>query len=319
MRLRRTPLALAAMGLSAGLILTACGSNDSGSATEGSSGGGKALDGVSITVGSKDFTENILLGEMLAQAMENEGASVKDQTNLGGTSVNRKALLSGEVNVYPEYNGTGWTVHLGQQDPSHDPAELYKVTSEKDLTDNKVKWVGRSPFNDTYGFAAFGDLAKKQGGFDFQSMADYLKANPSAKLCLETEFPDRPDGLVLFEKATGYKVPQSQINILDTGLIYTETAKGACQFGEVFTTDGRIKALNLDLVKDPGVMILYNVSYTFLNDVYQKHAKTYDDLATTILKPLDEAKMAELNAKVDVEGIQAKKVAEDYLNEIGVL
>ena len=319
MRLRRTSLALAAMGLTAGLTLTACGSDDSGSTSGGSSGGGKALDGVSITVGSKDFTENILLGEMLAQAMESEGADVNNKTNLGGTSVNRQALLSGDINVYPEYNGTGWTVHLGQEDPSQDPEELYKVTSEKDLADNKIKWVGSSPFNDTYGFAANGDLAKEQGGFDFQKMADYLKANPSAKLCLETEFPDRPDGLVLFEQATGYQVPQSQINILDTGLIYTETAKGACQFGEVFTTDGRITALNLELVKDPGVMILYNVSFTFQDDVYEKNAETYDALAKKILDPLDNAKMAELDAKVDVDGDPADKVAEDYLKEIGVL
>ncbi len=319
MRLRRTSLALAAVGLTAGLTLTACGSDDSGSASGDGSGGGKALDGVSITVGSKDFTENILLGEMLAQAMANDGADVSNKVNLGGTSVNRQALLSGDINVYPEYNGTGWTVHLGQEAPSQDPEELFKVTSEKDLADNKIKWVGRSPFNDTYGFAAYGDLAKEQGGFDFQKMADYLKANPSAKLCLETEFPDRPDGLVLFEKATGYEVPQSQINILDTGLIYTETAKGACQFGEVFTTDGRITALNLELVKDPGVMILYNVSYTFQDDVYQKNAETYDALTTKILEPLTEEKMAELNAKVDVDGEEASTVAEDYLKEIGVL
>ena len=57
-------------------------------------------------------------------------------------------------------------------------------------------------------------------------MADYLKANPKATVCMETEFPDRPDGLILFEKATGYTVPQSQIKILDTGLIYTQTSQG---------------------------------------------------------------------------------------------
>ena len=318
MRLRKTPIALAATALTASLALSACGSDSGDSGSGGDSGGGGRLDGVSITVGSKDFTENILLGEMLAQAMEHEGANVTDQTNLGGTSVNRQALLSGEINVYPDYNGTGWTVHLGQQDPSQDPEELFTKTAEMDLKENNIKWVGRSPFNDTYGFAANGDLAKQEGGFDFQSMADYLKANPDAKLCLESEFPDRPDGLILFEKATGYTVPQSQINILDTGLIYTETSKGACQFGEVFTTDGRITALNLDLVKDPGVMILYNVSYTFQNDVYEKNAAVYDDLANKILEPLDEAKMQELNAKVDVDGEDAKKVAGDYLSSIGL-
>ncbi len=307
---------LLALGLSAalGLAATGCGSDS------GSSGGGEGdLEGVSLTVGSKDFTENILLGEMMAQALEAKGADVTNQINLGGTSVNRDALLSGNIDVYPEYNGTGWTVHLGQEDPSQDPEELFNVTSEKDLTDNDIKWVGRSPFNDTYGFAANGDLAEQEGGFDFQGMADYLKANPDTTVCMETEFPDRPDGLVLFEKATGYEVPRSQIKILDTGLIYTQTDKGACDFGEVFTTDGRIQALNLELVEDPGVMILYNVSYTFRNEVYQENADVYDALADDILADLDEETMAELNAQVDVEGMQADKVAEDYLKEAGVL
>ena len=136
---------------------------------------------------------------------------------------------------------------------------------------------------------------------------------------METEFPDRPDGLVLFEDATGYEVPRSQTKILDTGLIYTETDKGACDFGEVFTTDGRIQALNLELVDDPGVMILYNVSFTMRNEVYDANADAYDEMANTILEPLDETKMAELNAMVDVDGQPAERVAEDYLKEIGLL
>ena len=317
MRRRRTSLALAAMGLTAGLTLSACGSDDGGSGS-GSGGDDKELDGGSITVGSKDFTENILLGKILVKALEAKGADVTDQTNLGGSAVNRDALEAGEINVSPEYNGTGWTVYLGHEDPSQDPKELYEKVAKEDLEKNDLAWVGSSEFNDTYGFAAFGDLAKEEGGFDFQKMADYLKANPDATLCLETEFPDRPDGLVLFEKATDYEVPQSQIKILDTGLIYTETAKGACQFGEVFTTDGRITALNLELVDDPGVMILYNASYVFQNEVYSKNAETYDAVVDKILEPLDNDKMAELNAQVDVEGDSADKVAEDYLEEIGL-
>ncbi|MBR7744667.1 hypothetical protein KC207_15325 [Phycicoccus sp. BSK3Z-2] len=317
MRMRKTPMALA-LGLTATLALSACGSDDGGSG--GGDGGGdeSRLDGVSITVGSKDFTENILLGEIFAQALENEGADVTNQTNLGGTNVNREALLSGDIGVYPEYNGTGWTVHLGQEDPSQDPEELYTVTAERDLEENDIAWIGRSPFNDTYGFAANGDLAQEEGGFDLQGMADYLEANPDTTVCLETEFPDRPDGLVLFEEATGYEVPQSQINILDTGLIYTETANGACQFGEVFTTDGRITALNLELVEDPGVFILYNVSYTMQNEIYEANSEVYDEIVTAILEPLDNDKMAELNAQVDVDGDPADSVAEDYLEEIGL-
>ena len=80
-----------------------------------------ALAGVAITVGSKDFTENILMGELVVQALERVGADVTNQTNLGGTEVVREALLAGEIDVYPEYNGTGWTVHLANEDPSPTP------------------------------------------------------------------------------------------------------------------------------------------------------------------------------------------------------
>ena len=282
-------------------------------------GASAELDGVSLTVGSKDFTENILLGEMFAQALEARGASVDNKVNLGGTSVNRDALLSDNIDVYPEYNGTGWTVHLGNENPSQDPQELYDVTAEADLEQNDIKWIGLSPFNDTYGFAANGDLAEQEGGFDFQSMADYLEANPDATVCMETEFPDRPDGLVLWEEATGYELPGSQSQILDTGLIYSETSDGNCDFGEVFTTDGRITALNLELVEDPGVMIIYNSSFTMSNEIYEENAETYDEIAEAIFADLDNEKMAELNAKVDVEGTPAERVAEQYLEDAGVL
>ena len=136
---------------------------------------------------------------------------------------------------------------------------------------------------------------------------------------METEFPDRPDGLILFQKATGYKIPASQTQILDTGLIYTQTGKGTCDFGEIFTTDGRIKALKLSLVKDPGVFIVYNVSFTMPASVYNKHAKVYDKISDEILKGLDNDKMAELNALVDVQGMPADQVAEQYLKDQKIL
>ncbi len=315
------PLALIA---TAGLVLAACGSDDDTADTAESTGDAAvdtaALEGVSVTVGSKDFTENILLGEMLAQALAAQGADIDNQVNLGGTVVNRDALISGDIDVYPDYNGTGWTVHLGNQDPSSDPEELYTLTAEQDLADNGIQWAGSSSFNNTYGFAANGDLVAENGGpFDVQGMFDYVAANPDAIVCMESEFPDRPDGLILFEDATGVTIPQNQTQILDTGLIYTETANGACDFGEVFTTDGRIAALNIELVEDPGVSILYNVSYTWDDAVFQENAETYTEIADAILAGLTQEKMAELNAMVDVDGEPAEDVAAEYLQEIGLL
>lgn len=308
-------LLAASAAFAVSLGMTGCGSSSGGSGSAS-----QDLKGVTLTVASKDFTENILLGKMFIKALEANGAKINDKTNLGGSSVNRSALTSNRIDVTPEYNGTGWTVYLKHADPSKDPKKLFDMVAAEDLKKNGVKWFGSSPFNDTYGFAASPDLAKKNGGaFDLQAMADYLKANPSAKVCMETEFPDRPDGLILFEKATGYKIPGSQTQILDTGLIYTQTGKGSCDFGEVFTTDGRIQALKLSLVKDPGVFILYNVSFTMLDKEYQKHATVYDKIASDILKPLDNKEMASLNAKVDVDGTPADKVAEDYLKEKGII
>jgi osmoprotectant transport system substrate-binding protein len=274
-----------------------------------------------IVVGSKDFTENILLGQMLVIALEEAGFDVEDRTNLGGTVVNRDALLADQINVYPEYNGTGWTVHLGQEDPSFDRQELYELVAEKDLADNGIRWVGLSPFNNTYGFASSPAATAANGGeaFTFQTMADYLEANPSAVACMESEFPDRPDGLILWEEHTGYTIPQSQQVILETGVIYTETGNDNCDFGEVFTTDGRIDGLGLTLVDDPGVMILYNVSFTFRDDLSSTASDPQVvEIAEAILATLDNETMVALNFEVDINGREYDDVAREYLETIGL-
>jgi osmoprotectant transport system substrate-binding protein len=284
------------------------------------------LSGVEITVGSKDFTEQLVLGELLVQAFEAAGASVTNQVDLGGTVVNREALLAGEINTYAEYNGTGWTEHLQRDyeelaadDGSVDPDALTEAVATADLEENSIQWIGQSPFNDTYGFASAPDLLDGGSPFTMQSMADYLEANPDTTLCLESEFPSRSDGLVLFEEATGYEVPESQITILDTGIIYTETQSGDCAFGEIFTTDGRIAALGLNLVEDPGVMIIYNVSITMPDELYQQAPEAFDQIAEQLFAPLDNATMTELNRLVDIEGTPAADVAATFLQEQGLV
>jgi osmoprotectant transport system substrate-binding protein len=300
------------------LLLSACGSD-----SEGASGGALAeydLSGLEIAVGSKDFTEQLVLGEIMVAAFEAAGADVDNKVNLGGTVVAREALLNGDIDVYMEYNGTGWTVHLGQEEPSFDPDELTEGVRALDLEQNDIRWVSRSPFNNTYGFASSPALTEENGGvFTMQEMADHMAANPETVLCLESEFPDRPDGLILFEEATGYTVPESQVTILDLGLIYGETAEGNCDFGEVFTTDGRILELNLGLVEDPGVMILYNVSMTVRDDLYQEAPTDFDAIADLILSPLDNELMSELNKRVAVDGENPEDVAADYLVSQGLI
>jgi len=279
-----------------------------------------SLDGITISVGSKDFGEQLILGEMMVQAFEAAGATVENNVNLGGTAVARAALESGEINVYMEYNGTGWTNHLGLEDPSFDSDELTQGVRERDLEQNGIVWIGQSPFNNTYGFASSPEVTKANGGpFDLKSMMEYVRDNPDAVVCMESEFPSRPDGLILTENHAGIKLPEAQQRILETGIIYTETAENNCTFGEVFTTDGRIPALNMTLVEDPGVNIIYNVSATMREDLYNQAPEVFDSIIAQILAPLSNEKMAELNARESAEGEEPSVVAADYLAEIGLL
>ena len=314
-----TKSALAATGVASLLALAGCSAGGGGAAGD-SALSEFDLSGVSVAVGSKDFDEQLILGYMMVEAFEAAGADVTDRVNLGGTNVAREALVSGEIDVYMEYNGTGWTVHLGNEDPSFDSEVLTSGVAEQDLADNGIVWVGRSPFNNTYGFASSPEATEANGGpFSLQTMMEYVQENPDAIVCMESEFPSRPDGLILTETATGIELPEAQQLILDTGIIYTETANNNCDFGEVFTTDGRIPALNLSLVEDPGVNIIYNVSATIREETYNKAPEAFDGIVEALLAPLDNERMAELNARVSAEGEDPQAVARDFLVEEGLL
>ncbi len=354
MRIKRQSMRFAAGLAAVALVAGACGSDDDssdsgddGSATTdasdsteagGDDGGDMAsaecetatdednsvaslteldFSGLDINVGSKDFVEQFVLGQLAIVGLEAGGATVTDSTNLGGTVVNRDALLSNGIDTYFEYNGTGWTVHLAQEDPSFDPVELTNSVCAMDLAENDIRWLGVSPFNNTYGFATAGD--SPAAGGDLQAMMEYVNDNPDATVCMETEFPNRPDGLVLLEEATGLTIPADQQEILETGVIYDETASGNCTFGEIFTTDGRIPALGLDVVEDPGVMILYNVSMTMPDSVYQQAPDAFEALADTILAGLDNDTIAELQRQVSADGEDPRDVAVAYLTEQGLL
>ena len=311
---------VALTGATALLALAGCASDGAGNSGGSGSLSDYDLSGIDVAVGAKDFDEQLILGQMMVLAFEEAGATVEDQVNLGGTAVARAGLESGEIDIYMEYNGTGWTNHLGQEQPSFDPEVLTTGVREMDLEKNGIVWLSRSPFNNTYGFTSSPEVTEANGGaFSLQTMMEYVRDNADATVCMESEFPSRPDGLVLTEEATGITLPVDQQLILDTGIIYTETAANNCDFGEVFTTDGRIPALNLTLVEDPGVNILYNVSGTIREDKYSEAPEAFDGIIEAILAPLDEIRMAGLNALVSAEGQDPKVVANDYLVEEGLI
>lgn len=302
------------------VLAAGCGSSDD---TETASA--DAFSGLSVTVGSKNFTEQYVLAEILLQALSARGAEVVDASDTGDNSATRQALLDGDIDAYWEYNSTGWVVHLGQSDPAQDGEELTEDVAGLDLSSNNIVWVGRSSFNDTYGFAASPEVADETlatrfslEALDLEGMAEYLENNPERIVCIEPDFSDRNDGLPLFEDRTGFSIPQDQLRVIDDeAAIYQETADGNCDFGEVFTTDGRIDQLGLTTVVDPGVFYVYNVSLTLPKSLYDQAPEAFDDLVADILNPMSQSRITDLNGRVSA-GEPVAEVAKSFLNDFNV-
>ncbi|MBD8870453.1 glycine betaine ABC transporter substrate-binding protein [Nocardioides donggukensis] len=310
---------LAATGatMTLALALTACGGDDS------SGGGEGTLEGASITVGSKDFDEQLILGNISKLALENAGADVTDQINLGGTDAARAALTSGEIDTYWEYNGTAWISFFKETKPIPDRIEQYEAVAERDKKQNNLVWLSPAEFNNTYGLAYPTEAADELGNPEtISDLGELLKSDPSAaSVCVESEFSTRDDGLPGMEKAYGFEVPNNQVTVLDTALVYTAADKqDPCNFGEVFTSDGRIAALDLTVLEDDeGFFPLYNPSPVFTQDIYDEYGDALDEIFDPIAEALTQDAMNGMNEEVSVNLLQPEKVAEDWLNENGLL
>jgi osmoprotectant transport system substrate-binding protein len=159
---------------------------------------------------------------------------------------------------------------------------------------------------------------KKYGTKTLSDVAALAKKNPKAvTLCVESEFANRADGLHGMEKAYGMKIPTANVTQMDTGIIYTQVAKGTCTFGEVFTTDGRIRAMKLRVMADDKHFF---PNYNAAPEMNTKSLEKYPAMAKVIepiTKKLNNTVAQELNAKVDVDGQDPHDVAKDWLVKEG--
>ena len=294
------------------------GPTDEGTASGASiEPGTESLDGAEITVGSKDFDEQLVLGNISKVALEAAGATVTDQINVGGTDATRRALTGGEIDHYWEYTGTAWISFFGNEDPIPDRVEQYEAVREQDLQENNLVWLEPSLFNNTYGIAYASSAAEELGNPQaISDLGPMIEENPEqVSLCVETEFQSRNDGLPGLEEAYGFDIPDDQTTVLDTGVVYQATAdRDPCNFGEVFVTDGRVAALDLTVLEDDeGFFPLYNASPVFRVEVYEQYGQALMDLFNPIAEALDNDTMSNLNARVSAEGERPEAVAQDFL------
>ena len=305
-------------------VAAGCGSGVVGGG--GNQGGGQAekkvsLSGLEITVGSKEFTEQLILGQIAVQALEARGATVDDQTGLAGTDAARQALTSGEIDTYWEYTGTAWITHLGHEQPILDGREQYEAVAEEDLAENQIRWLEPAPANNSFAIAVRSEAAEVLGVETISGLAALSELRPEdATLCAADEFLSREDGLPGMEKAYDFDLPDANIVETEESRIYEAIDDGdKCNFGEVFETDGRIKALGLTLLEDDKRFFpIYNPSLSVREEVMDEHPGIADVFAP-ISEKLDNETLRDLNAAVAVDGESEQDIARRFLRENGAL
>ena len=312
---------LAAVAVSGLGLVAGCGLGDAppSDVSAGSLAEAGDLSGVALSVGGKEFTEQLILCEVTAQVLESAGAEVKRTCGLSGSSTVRSALTSGDIDMYWEYTGTGWITHLGETEAIADPQELFQAVAAEDKEKNQIAWLDPAPANNTYAVATSREKSEELG---VKTLSDYAALANSdadkASFCGAAEFFGRDDGWPGLQDAYGFKVPGKNVSELAAGAIYNSIDKAKpCAFGEVFATDGRIAALDLVVLEDSEhFFTVYNPAVSIRQDVLDQNPKVADVLAP-LAEALTDETLQSLNAEVDVDGSTPEDTAKKWLVEEG--
>lgn len=282
-----------------------------------------ALAAEPVKVGSKIDTEGALLGNLILQVLESHGVSTVNKVQLGTTPVVRGAITSGALDIYPEYTGNGAFFFKDENDPAWKNAQAgYEKVKKLDAEKNHLLWLTPAPANNTWTLAVRKEVAEKNKLTSLADLSRYLKDGGTFKLAASAEFIERPDALPAFEKAYDFKLSQDQLLSLAGGDTAVTIKAAAQQTSGVnaamaYGTDGPVAALGLQTLSDPkGVQPIYAPTPV----VREAVLKAYPDIEKwlqPVFASLDEKTLQSLNAKIAVEGLDAKTVAADYLKAKG--
>jgi glycine betaine/choline ABC-type transport system substrate-binding protein len=311
---------LAALAVS--VLLAACGGDDS-SSDSGSTGGSaatsesqaqstaiKPIDGAAskptITIGSKNFTEQFILGEIYSQALEAAGFKIKKQLDLGSEVIANKALTSGRIDAYPEYTGTALTSFF-------DPQQAYQDV-KADYAKEGITALAPTPFENTFRLGMTKETAAANGNptkiSDLAPNASKLKING---------FPEcrqRVDCLIGVQDTYGFKFK----SFVASEEKYQTLRSGAADVAFVFTTDGDLASGDFVVLDDDKSFFPpYNVTFNIRDEALQEIGPEGQQIIESVQKPLTEKIMQELNARVDVDKQTPEQAAREYLQAAGFI
>ena len=297
-------------------LVASCG--NAGGGGQGGGGGGGEEGGATIAVGSKNFTEQYILGEMYAQALEANGFNVEKRLNLGSEQIADRALQSGEIDMYPEYTGTALVAILnyeGEQPetPEATYEEARRLYSERDPADTMLT---PADFNNSYGMVVVRDVAEERG---LETLEDLAEASPELRFASYSEFQNRDDGYPNLKENYPAFDFQDIIIVNDLNLRYRGLAEGEADVGVGFLTDGQIASQDLAVMEDPkSIWPFYYPAPVVRSEVLEQNPEM-EGILNDVSASLDLETMQELNAAVDIEQQEPEEVARQHLEEDGLL
>jgi osmoprotectant transport system substrate-binding protein len=277
---------------------------------------------IEVVIGSKEFTESLVLSQISILALEYNGIPTVDETGLGGTVIAREALETGEIDHYWEYTGTALVNYFGF-DVITDPEECYQLVRDTDLAENGLVWLDYTQYNNTYVIMMRQDDADALGISSISDLAEAIKDGVEAPdpgtwiFGTNHEYSTRDDGFPgLLEH---YDFEFDRVEVMDYGILYTALRDGDLAVAMGFGTDGRISPFNLVILEDDQYFHpVYNSSPVFRQEILEAVPQIADILGP-IARALDNENMANLNRLVDEEDYLPREVAEDWLKEQGFI
>jgi len=278
-----------------------------------------------ITVGSKIDTEGSLLSQMIILMLRDNGFEVIDKSQFGPTSVVKKALESGELDIYPEYTGNGaFFFDEADSDVWKDAKKGYRRVKELDKSAHDIVWLKPAPANNTWAIAIPRELSENEGIKSLDDFADYINGGGFVKLIGSEEFVNSPAALPAFQKAYGFTLSEKQLLTVSSGDT-TQTEKAAAEGTDevnaamAYGTDGAIGAFDLMVLSDPrGVQPVYEPAPRVRGEIIEKYPEIADIL-DPVFNSLSLETLQELNGRIGVAGENPIDVARDYLTSEGFL
>ncbi|MBV8472876.1 MAG: ABC transporter substrate-binding protein [Hyphomicrobiales bacterium] len=276
-----------------------------------------------VVVSSKIDTEGNLLGNVIAQVLQSHGVAVTNKVSLGATPIVRKAIIAGEIDIYPEYTGNA-AFFFNKADDSvwKDAAKGYETAKKLDYDANKIVWLSPAPANNTWAIGLLDSVASANKLKTLSDFGKWVSGGGKVKLAASSEFVNSAAALPAFQKTYGFTLKPDQLLVLSGGDT-SATIKAAAEQTDgvnaamVYGTDGGIAAAGLVVLDDDkNVQPVYAPTPIIREAVLKAHPEIADYLKP-VFASFDLKTLQTLNGRIQVNGEAAKDVAADYLKSKG--